>query len=106
MAGSSSSSRSSGVGSNSSQCQLCNEVRRLEAGEAVAAAEAGRQRGSEAARQAAIVPFQSTSVTDFKETFVDNTNKCQTQRQVEVAGGARRGTTTTTMSPEGANGAR
>lgn len=43
-----------------------------------------------AAAQAAIVPFQSTSVTDFKETFVDNTNKCQTQRQ---AGEAReRGT--------------
>lgn len=41
-----------------------------------------------AATQAAIVPFQSTSVTDFKETFVDNTNKCQTQRQ---AGGAGQG---------------
>jgi len=32
-----------------------------------------------AAELAAIVPFQSTSVTDFKETFVDNTNKCQIQ---------------------------
>lgn len=32
-----------------------------------------------AAELAAIVPFQSTSVTDFKETFVDNTNKCQMQ---------------------------
>lgn len=56
--------------------------------------EAGAEQEAEAvaatlaATQAAIVPFQSTSVTDFKETFVDNTNKCQTQRQ---AGGAGQG---------------
>lgn len=57
-------------------------------GEQEAGAEAVAVAATLAATQAAIVPFQSTSVTDFKETFVDNTNKCQIQRQ---AGGARQG---------------